>query len=253
MARTRSRKSLALGIAALLAVGLVGAATATAATAQGGPPGTADSGVIWAQPYAKVVGVDPPSQLLSGGGTLLEGPSIGANGQLYFVDLTAPGGAPKVLELNLQTKKITPLHTDSTSSLSSLTFSPVDGKAYLTDLSNGDIYSMNPDGSDFTTVLSGPVLGRQSAADDISFDPQGNFYQCLAFDGKILIWNSVGDLLRTVRIPQNLPQSELLSTNLAIKPGTTTAYVTVGGGNGGYIYTFQALAKGIAQSNGGTA
>jgi lactonase len=165
MARTRSRKSLALGIAALLAVGLVGAATVTAATAQGGPPGTADSGVIWAQPYAKVVGVDPPSQLLSAGGTLLEGPSIGANGQLYFVDLTAPGGAPKVLELNLQTKKITPLHTDSTSSLSSLTFSPVDGKAYLTDLSNGDIYSMNPDGSDFTTVLSGPVLGRQSAAE----------------------------------------------------------------------------------------
>jgi lactonase len=89
--------------------------------------------------------------------------------------------------------------------------------------------------------------------DSNTVDADGNVYQCLAGDGKILIWNSVGDLLRTVRIPQNLPQSELLSTNLAIKPGTTTAYVTVGGGNGGYIYTFQALAKGIAQSNGGTA
>jgi lactonase len=357
MARIRNRKKfLALGIAAVAALGLVGTVSATAASADGNTQGsdsqgTADGRVILAQPFAKVVGVDGPSTITpAGGSTLLEGPSFGPNGQLYFVDLSAAAGEPKVLELNVQTKKVTPVHTDSTSSLASLTFSPADGKAYMTDLFNGDIYSMNPDGSDFKTAVAGPILGRTGEIDDISFDPQGNFYvsdtagslfnkvgrvirfdknlqnptvladglagangiafspdfsslwigefnagnelhlslsadrtsvtaaavgmqanigaggfdsntidaggnvyQCLAGDGKILVWNSVGDLLATVRIPQNLPQSELLSTNLAIKPGTTTAYVTVGGGNGGYIYTFQALAKGIAQSNGGTA
>src|SRR5262249_13603070 len=60
--------------------------------------------------------------------------------------------------------------------------------------------------------------------DSNTIDADGNVYQCLAGDGKILVWSPAGDLLATVRIPQNLPQSELNSTNLAIKPGTRTAY-----------------------------
>jgi hypothetical protein len=33
------------------------------------------------------------------------------------------------------------------------------------------------------------------------------------------------------------------ATNLAIKPGSDTAYVVVGGKAGGFVYTFKALAK----------
>ncbi len=43
------------------------------------------------------------------------------------------------------------------------------------------------------------------------------------------------------------------TTNLAIKQGTTDGYITVGGEDGGYIYHFRALAKGIPESNGGGA
>ena len=43
-----------------------------------------------------------------------------------------------------------------------------------------------------------------------------------------------------------------VGTNLAIKPGTGTAYVVVDGKAGGFVYTFKALANGFAGSNGGS-
>jgi len=358
MSRIRkSKKSFVIAVATLVAVGLGGSAVASAATRDNAHPVAQKSSqhkpstphVIYAKPYAKVTPLDPPSAAF-GHTTLLEGPSFGPDGQLYFVDLTAVAGTPKVLRLNLKTKVTTPLHTDSTSSLSSLQFSPADGKIYMTDLFNGNIYRMNADGSDFTTVVSGPVLGQTMVADDIAFDKAGNLYvtdqsgdpwnpigrvirfdptaknpiliqgglagpnaisfspdfsalwvsefsmgredhfalsadgktvtsrnvgmtenvgvngfdsnsvdaagniyQCVYAAGKIYVWNPNGDLLTTILIPQNLPKSQLSTTNLAIKPGTTDGYLTVGGENGGYIYSFRALAKGISQSNGGGA
>ncbi|MGH2938831.1 MAG: hypothetical protein ACRDPE_12015 [Solirubrobacterales bacterium] len=51
---------------------------------------------------------------------------------------------------------------------------------------------------------------------------------------------------------QNLGAPEMSVTNLAIKPGTNTVYVVVGGQAGGFVYTFPALAKGFAGSNGGS-
>jgi lactonase len=41
------------------------------------------------------------------------------------------------------------------------------------------------------------------------------------------------------------------ATNVAIKLGTTDAYMTVSGPAGGFVYEFEALADGIRQSNGG--
>ena len=41
------------------------------------------------------------------------------------------------------------------------------------------------------------------------------------------------------------------SANVAITPGGTKAYMTVSGPAGGYLYAFDALAKGVRQSNGG--
>jgi lactonase len=304
--------------------------------------------VIVASRVTKVTPLDPAGPF--GHVTLLEGPAFGPDGQLYFVNLTAPAGQPKVLKLNLKTGVTTPVYTDSSSSFSSLQFSPLNGKVYLTDLFSGNLYEMNSDGTDFTTIFSGPIDGRTMAADDIAFNPAGdlyvsdtagtpwnligrvvrfnpdgtdptvlqdnlagangisfspdfsslwvseftlgredhfslsadgtsittgnvgmtanmgtagfdsntvdaagNVYQCEYPAGRIMVWNSLGDLLATIVIPQNLPLPQMGTTNLAIKPGTTHGYITVGGENGGYIYSFTALAKGIPQSNGGGA
>jgi lactonase len=84
-------------------------------------------------------------------------------------------------------------------------------------------------------------------------DSAGNVYQCVNEDGEILVWNEHGELQETIKIKQNLGASEMSATNLAIKPGTDTAYVVVGGKAGGFVYTFKALAKGFAGSNGGSA
>lgn len=40
------------------------------------------------------------------------------------------------------------------------------------------------------------------------------------------------------------------ATNLTIAPGSTDAYATVSGTDGGFIHTFGALSEGIPQSNG---
>jgi lactonase len=83
-------------------------------------------------------------------------------------------------------------------------------------------------------------------------DSAGNIYQCVNEDGEILVWNEHGELQETIKIKQNLGAPEMSATNLAIKPGTDTAYVVVGGKAGGFVYTFKALAKGFAGSNGGS-
>jgi lactonase len=84
-------------------------------------------------------------------------------------------------------------------------------------------------------------------------DSAGNIYQCVNEDGEILVWNEHGELQETVKIKQNLGAPEMSATNLAIKPGTNTVYVVVGGKAGGFVYTFPALAKGYAGgSNGGS-
>ena len=41
------------------------------------------------------------------------------------------------------------------------------------------------------------------------------------------------------------------ATNVAIEPGTTDAYMTVSGQDGGFVYEFEAFGEGIRQSNGG--
>jgi lactonase len=84
-------------------------------------------------------------------------------------------------------------------------------------------------------------------------DSAGNIYQCVNEGGEILVWNEHGELRETIKIKQDLGAPEMSATNLAIKPGTDTAYVVVGGEAGGFVYTFKALAKGYpGGSNGGS-
>ncbi len=95
-----------------------------------------------------------------------------------------------------------------------------------------------------------PGIGK---FDSNMVDAAGNVYQCLNEDGEILVWNEHGELQETIKIKQSLGAPEMGATNLAIKPGTKTAYVVVGGQAGGFVYTFPTLAKGYAGSNGGSA
>jgi lactonase len=117
-----------------------------------------------------------------------------------------------------------------------------------------DLLTLNKDHTQVAEAQVGmhgsPGIGK---FDSNMVDSAGNVYQCLNEDGEVLVWNEHGELQETIKIKQNLGAPEMGGTNLAIKPGTKTAYVVVGGKAGGFVYTFPALAKGYAGgSNGGS-
>lgn len=94
------------------------------------------------------------------------------------------------------------------------------------------------------------VDGGPSQTDSNALDGAGNLYQGMHGIAQILVFGPDGALRARVSLPA---EDEGLdsSTNLAIAPGTTTAYVTVSGPAGGFLYRFEALGEGIRSTNGG--
>ncbi|MGP2439546.1 SMP-30/gluconolactonase/LRE family protein [Streptomyces sp. JW3] len=94
------------------------------------------------------------------------------------------------------------------------------------------------------------VDGGIAQTDSIAVDADGNLYQALHGRPAMAVYDKYGARLATVEIPARDRGLES-ATNVAITPGGSTAYMTVSGPAGGYVYTFDALADGIRQSNGG--
>ncbi|MGO2052144.1 hypothetical protein CIK76_10520 [Glutamicibacter sp. BW80] len=286
------------------------------------------------------------------GMALLEGPTFGADGHLYLVDVVSGPGEPKLLKVDVTSKEVSSLYTDDSGAYSSAQFSPKDGKLYLSDIAGGRIISMNADGSEAETFFAGQVDGRRVSPDDIAFnedgdlfvsdftafpgvpleaaqagriiridadsakgsvvaedlpstngisfnedftalwlsqyaanridllklnaqgtqaaaihpavyvdggeaqvdsnavDAAGNVYQMFEHDTRVDVYSPKGQLLAQVKMPE-AAQGLDSATNIAIKPGTTEGFITVSGAAGGFIYTFESLAEGIRQTNGG--
>ncbi|MGF0116986.1 SMP-30/gluconolactonase/LRE family protein [Promicromonospora sp. Marseille-Q5078] len=94
------------------------------------------------------------------------------------------------------------------------------------------------------------VDGGTSQTDSNAVDADGNVYQGVHGEPKILVYGPDGTHKATITVPEK--DGDLASaTNLAVRPGTTDAYVTVSGPAGGFVYRFDALAEGVRQTNGG--
>jgi lactonase len=87
--------------------------------------------------------------------------------------------------------------------------------------------------------------GAPGGPDSMRVDEAGNVYQALIFQGRILILNNMGIPVAQVLIPGRDEGKLLRTTNLAFKPGTDQAYITVSGTGGAWIYRFKGLAKGL--------
>ncbi|MEV7872260.1 SMP-30/gluconolactonase/LRE family protein [Streptomyces sp. NPDC088124] len=94
------------------------------------------------------------------------------------------------------------------------------------------------------------VDGGIAQTDSIAVDADGNLYQGLHGRAAMVVYNQHGERLATVEVPGSAEGLES-ATNVAITPGGRKAYMTVSGPAGGYLYTFDALAEGVRQSNGG--
>ncbi|MFI8946656.1 SMP-30/gluconolactonase/LRE family protein [Streptomyces sp. NPDC053750] len=95
------------------------------------------------------------------------------------------------------------------------------------------------------------VDGGIAQTDSIAVDADGNLYQGLHGRPAMAVYDKYGERLATVEVPAHAAGGLESATNVAITPGGTRAYMTVSGPGGGYLYSFDALAKGIRQSNGG--
>lgn len=94
------------------------------------------------------------------------------------------------------------------------------------------------------------VDGGLAQTDSIAVDADGNLYQGLHGRAAMAVYDRHGERLATVELPSRAGGLES-ATNVAITPGGTKAYMTVSGPAGGYLYSFDALAEGTRQSNGG--
>lgn len=94
------------------------------------------------------------------------------------------------------------------------------------------------------------VDGGIAQTDSIAVDADGNLYQALHGRPAMAVYDKYGERLATVEVPARAKGLES-ATNVAITPGGKKAYMTVSGPAGGYLYTFDALAEGVRQSNGG--
>ncbi|MFJ3667058.1 SMP-30/gluconolactonase/LRE family protein [Streptomyces sp. NPDC090106] len=95
------------------------------------------------------------------------------------------------------------------------------------------------------------VDGGIAQTDSLAVDADGNLYQGLHGRPAMAVYSRTGQRLATVEIPARDAKGLTSATNVAITPHGTTAYMTVSGPDGGFLYRFDALAAGIRQSNGG--
>jgi lactonase len=219
------------------------------------------SHVAYARLFAKVAPAEP-----GGFGTNLEGAAFDSKGRFYFVNTTAPSGQPKLMSLDLNSRKVTDLYTDSSSMLNCIGFAP-NGTMYVCDIKGGRIAGYDAATKQLSNVLT-EVDGTSFVPDDIAVDGAGDMYiadyQGTPTDptGRILLHQAGGAsevALSGVAHPNGIeigrvvfPGSAPRVTHVAIQPGTRNAYATASGPDGGYIYTFQALAAAPANTpNGG--
>ena len=136
----------------------------------------------------------------------------------------------------------------------SLVINPLTGKEgrlLISEFFEGKVWQMDLNPEDPTKQQSTSLGGARAVAsvavwgvDSNAVDADGNLYQCVMGKGIVILKANTYDIIAVIRIPGVEAGEQVGVTNLAIKPGTDEAYVTVGlGPRGAEIYKFRALAK----------
>jgi lactonase len=179
------------------------------------------------------------------------------SGNLFVTDTTGyadPSWEPqgRVVRIDRETAEATVLASDLPAP-NGISFSP-DFDALWVSHNTGNRVDFLRLGEGRTEVTTAhPAIyfdGGQTQIDSTAVDADGNVYQGVHGQAKVFVYSPDGELLTTVSLPSRA-KGLTSATNIAIRPGTTDAYMTVSGTAGGFVYEFDALAEGIRQSNGG--
>lgn len=184
--------------------------------------------------------------------------SFDAGGNLFITD--AAGARDPYWETTGRIIRIDATSGDATvladdlPSPNGIGFSPDDSSLWIS-LNTGnriDHLTLSEDGTEVATAF--PAIHAsvgQAQLDSIAVDSDGNLYVGLHNRPEILVYDTAGRMISTISVPAGDRDGLSSATNVAIKPGSTEAYATISGSNGGHLYRFTALAEGIRQSNGG--
>ncbi|MFB4420787.1 SMP-30/gluconolactonase/LRE family protein [Streptomyces sp. QL37] len=175
-------------------------------------------------------------------------------GDLYVSDSRGlPEGEPRgrVVRIDRDGKKATVL-ADGLSATNGISFDAEYRGLWFSELTQNRISYLHLDAQPGTAPLHTAVRvdGGLAQTDSIAVDADGNLYQALHGRPAMIVYDRYGERLATIEVPARTKGLES-ATNVAITPGGTKAYMTVSGPAGGYLYTFDALAEGVRQSNGG--
>ncbi len=105
-----------------------------------------------------------------------------------------------------------------------------DGTVNISDAKKSDIFSI--------------PSSEPGYPDSNQVDSAGNLYQALWQGARLVVFNSQGEQVATVRLPEGDEANYNQTTNVTFSPGTDMGFLTTSGKGGGRIYTFKGLAKG---------
>lgn len=179
-------------------------------------------------------------------------------GNMYVSDSTGvldPGGGPqgRVVRIDRDTAEATVL-AEELPATNGIAFTEDFGGLWVGQYAANrvDHYALDAEGTEVTDTHAAIHFdGGTSRIDSIAVDADGNLYQAVHGQPRMFVYSSLGEHLATISVPSDAAEGLDTTTNVAIAPGTTDAHMTVSGEDGGFVYTFEALAEGIRQSNGG--
>jgi len=174
-----------------------------------------------------------------------------SKGNLYVSDFTGNIGDPTggVYRFSADMKTVQPV-IENLASANGLALTQGGDILWVSETCRGEILRLEllEDGITINPVAGATIpyrfTGAPGGPDSNAIDVEGNVYQCLIFQGRILVLNKGGIPIANVLIPGRDEGKHLGTTNIAFKPGTDEAVMTAWGEGGAWMYKFRGLAKG---------
>lgn len=175
-----------------------------------------------------------------------------SQGNLYVTDFTGTIANPTggVYRFSADFNTVEPV-IEQLASANGISLAPEGNVLWVSETTRNEILRLEllEDGITIKPMAGATVpyrfTGGPGGPDSMAVDIQGNVYQCLIFQGRVLILNKAGIPVANVLIPGRDEGKYLRTTNLAFKPGTNEVFITTSGEGGAWIYTFCGLAEGV--------